>query len=142
VDLGQRRDETSAGKLLSQNFENILNKTVKSIGKIGGRVEVSFNAGFAALRVQYENICQMGNIIRTFNGLLRLSDSTSTHFSTASCVSHIVANGEQNFLLRLPPCCNLNMTMSRLSSTTRDHILTVRTQYQYSIPVYCRRQTS
>jgi hypothetical protein len=107
-------------------------------------MEVSFNAGFTALRVQYENICQMGNIIRTFNGLLRLS-ATSTHFSTASCVSHIVANGEQNFLLRLldlPPCCNLNMTMSRLSSTTRDHILTVRTQYQYSIPVYCRRQTS
>lgn len=36
VDLGERRDETSAGKLLSQNLENILNKAVRSIGNIGG----------------------------------------------------------------------------------------------------------
>ena len=38
VDLGKRRDQTSAGKLLSQNFENILNKAVRSIGNVGGRM--------------------------------------------------------------------------------------------------------
>jgi hypothetical protein len=60
VDLGKRFNETSAGKLLSKNLQNLLNRMngeIKSIEEMeGGRMDADLRAEIEALRMQYENI--------------------------------------------------------------------------------------
>ena len=135
VDLGKRRDETSAGKLLSQNFENILNKAVRSIGNIGGRMR----------RISMQCLRPCACSTRTSGRGTYSGDGNCSEKEGSPCHREVIweegESGEYSliysnfqrivtsvrFSFNTSPLCNQNMTMPP-SPTTRDYI-----QYPLSI---------